>query len=77
MVVNKFPRRGARLHLRRLAAHLPDADGMAVIPRASGAAARLTSGEFEWSGGPRGWQIACRVLGVTLAAGWPQLDLTV
>lgn len=76
VVVNKFPRRGARLHLRRLAAHLPDADGMAVIPHEAGAAARLTSGEFDWHSAPHGWQIAFRELGVALAAGWPQLGLT-
>jgi MinD-like ATPase involved in chromosome partitioning or flagellar assembly len=76
VVVNKFPRRGTRLNLRRLAAHMPDADGMAVIPKATGAAARLTGGEFEWGTAPRGWQISCRELGVTLASGWPALGLT-
>lgn len=76
-VVNKLPRRGARLDLERFASAIPDARGMASVPSHPRGAARVAAGEFSWEeqiAGP--WEVPVRELAASLVAGWPELGLT-
>ena len=76
LVVNKLPRRGARLDLEELAKLVPDASGMATVESDPRTAARVAAGEFTWSDPSGPWPITLRELTCALLSDWPSLGLT-
>lgn len=75
LAVNKLPRKGSRLNVEAFAASVPNASGLVVLPEAGEAAARLSSGRFDWEEAPYGWQVAVRELALSLILQWPALGL--
>lgn len=77
-VVNKLPRRGARLDVERFARAIPGARAMTSVPSHPRGAARVAAGEFSWEDEAAGpWGVPLRELAASLVAGWPALGLTV
>lgn len=74
LVVNKLPRRGARLDLQRLAGELGGAAPIVAVEADSDAAGALVVGDFTWEGSPPAWQVAIRELAAHLAGGWSALE---
>ncbi len=77
-VVNKLPRRGARLDVDGFARAIPGARGMTCVPSHPRGAARIAAGEFSWEDDVAGpWEVPLRELAASLVAGWSELGLTV
>lgn len=75
LVVNRW-RRKSRLDTVALAAHVPEASGLIVIPEEHSAALRVASGEFTWEDAPGIWQERLRELAALLVNGWGALGVT-
>ena len=76
LVVNKLPRRGARLDTGELGRLIHGAHGMAIVPSDPRAAAKVSAGQFSWADASGPWEVALRELVASLVAGWPELGLT-
>jgi MinD-like ATPase involved in chromosome partitioning or flagellar assembly len=76
VVVNKMPRRRPQLDVRRLAAAIPEARGLVVVPAEPAAASALGMGRFDWRDAPVTWQTALRELAVVVLADHARLGIS-
>ena len=76
LVVNKMPRKGARLDVEMLDRAVPDARALIAVRADPESASALNAGDFTWEDAPDPWQRAVRELAVLLVADWPGLGLS-
>jgi MinD-like ATPase involved in chromosome partitioning or flagellar assembly/uncharacterized ubiquitin-like protein YukD len=75
LVVNKMPRKGARLDLDMLSRAIPQARAMIVMDADPAAASRLAAGDFSWDDAPMRWKRSVRELATMMVTDWPDLGL--
>ncbi len=75
LVVNRM-RSSSRLGVEAVAAHVPEAAGLIVIPEEEAAAVRVANGEFDWDEAPATWHRHVRELAALLVGAWPELGVT-
>lgn len=76
LVVNKMPRRGARLDLEMVSRAMPQARSLIAVEAEHEAASRLSAGDFSWELAPKGWQVSVRELLALMVLDWPDLGLS-
>lgn len=76
LVVNKLPRKGARLDLEMLSRAVPDARALVPVSAEPTHASALAAGEWSWDGAPDAWQVSLRELAAVMVADWPGLGLS-
>ncbi len=75
LVVNKRPRKGARLDLERFSRAVPNARALLSLEADPVSASRLAAGDFSWNDAPSAWQQTVRELAALMVADWPDLGL--
>jgi MinD-like ATPase involved in chromosome partitioning or flagellar assembly len=76
LIVNKLPRKGARLDLEMLSRAVPDARALITLSAEPESASALAAGDWTWDDAPPAWQISLRELGAVMVADWPGLGLS-
>lgn len=75
LLVNKLPRKDARLDIEMLSRAVPDARALLTVGADAKAASALAAGDFSWDDSPAAWDRSLRELAVVMVAGWPGLGL--
>lgn len=75
LIVNKLPRKGARLDLEMLSRAVPDARALIRVSAEPESAVALAAGDWSWDDAPPAWQISMRELAAVMVADWPGLGL--
>jgi MinD-like ATPase involved in chromosome partitioning or flagellar assembly len=76
LVVNKLPRKGARLDLEMLSRAVPDARALIRLSAEPESASALAAGDWSWDDAPAAWQLSMRELAAVMVADWPGLGLS-
>jgi hypothetical protein len=75
LIVNKLPRKGARLDMEMLSRAVPDARALIQLSAEPESASALAAGDWSWDDAPADWQISLRELAAVMVADWPGLGL--
>jgi MinD-like ATPase involved in chromosome partitioning or flagellar assembly len=75
LIVNKMPRKGARLDLEKLSRAVPDARALITLGTDARTASALAAGDFSWDDAPAGWRLSAGELAAVMVADWPGLGL--
>jgi MinD-like ATPase involved in chromosome partitioning or flagellar assembly len=75
LVVNKLPRKGARLDMEMLSRAVPDARALIRVSAEPESASALAAGDWTWDDAPAAWQISLRELAAVMVADWAGLGL--
>jgi hypothetical protein len=75
LVVNKLPRKGARLDLEMLSRAVPDARALIAVAAEPESASALAAGDWTWDDSPAVWRVSLRELAAVMVADWPGLGL--
>jgi MinD-like ATPase involved in chromosome partitioning or flagellar assembly len=75
LVVNKMPRKGARLDLEMLSRAVPDARALITLSTDPRTASALAAGDFTWDDAPESWRLSVSELAAVMVTDWPGLGL--